>query len=135
MKVPARMIRQPLQDRGRLVGGDIVQNDMDIPVGVEAFGHRVEKGDEVFGALPLRHAARDVTRGDIQGDQQAGGAMADIVMGPGRGVSRRLADRETRTREVAAWQAAINADPRPVKWRFTVAEARIKLHSFYPSIQ
>ncbi len=50
-------------------------------------------------------------------------------------LSRRLADRETLTREVAAWQAIINADPRPVKWRFTAAEARIKLHSLYPAIQ
>ncbi len=50
-------------------------------------------------------------------------------------LSRRLADRETLTREVAAWQAVINADPRPVKWRFTVAEARIRLHSLYPSVQ
>ncbi len=50
-------------------------------------------------------------------------------------LSRRLADRETPTREVAAWPAAINADPRPVKWRFTVAEAHIKLHSLYPAIQ
>ncbi len=50
-------------------------------------------------------------------------------------LSRRLADRETLTREVAAWSAAINADPRPVKWRFTAAEARIKLHYLYPSVQ
>ncbi len=79
------MIRQPFQDRGRLVRGDVVQNDMDIHVGIEALGHMVEKGDEVLGAVAFGHAARDVTRGDIQGGQQACGAMADIVMGPGRG--------------------------------------------------
>ena len=77
------MIRQPLEDRGQLVGGDVVQNDMDIHVGSEALGHMVEKGDEVLGAMPLGHAAR----GDIQGGQKAGGVMADIVMGPGRGVA------------------------------------------------
>ena len=80
-------IRPPLQDRGRLVRGDVVQNDMDIHVGIETLGHMVEEGDEVLGAVPLGHAARDVTRGDIQGGQKAGGAMADIVMGPGGRVS------------------------------------------------
>ena len=40
-----------------------------------------------------------------------------------------------RTREAAAWQQARNADPRPVNWRFTTPEARIKLKRLYPSIQ
>ncbi len=82
------MIRQPLQNRGRFVGGDVVQNDMDIPVGIEALGHMVEEGDEVLGAMPLGHAANHATRGDIQGGQQACGAMADIVMGASCGVAR-----------------------------------------------
>ncbi len=44
-------------------------------------------------------------------------------------LSRRIPDRETLRREVSAWQKARNADPAPVKQRFTAEDARIKLHS------
>ena len=37
--------------------------------------------------------------------------------------------------EVAAWEQARNASPRPVIWRFTTPDARIKLKRLYPSIQ
>ena len=50
-------------------------------------------------------------------------------------LNRRIPDTATLTREVAAWQQARNADPRPVNWRFTTADARIKLRRLYPSIQ
>jgi hypothetical protein len=50
-------------------------------------------------------------------------------------LDRRLADRATLAREVAAWQAARNADGRGVDWRFTTADARIKLKHLYPAIQ
>jgi hypothetical protein len=48
---------------------------------------------------------------------------------------RRLADQATLEREVAAWQAARNAASRGVNWRFTTADARIKLKHLYPAIQ
>lgn len=50
-------------------------------------------------------------------------------------LNRRIPDTATLTREVAAWQQARNADPRPVNWRFTTADARIKLKRLYPSIE
>ena len=50
-------------------------------------------------------------------------------------LNRRIPDTTTLVREVAAWQQARNADPRPVNWRFTTADARIKLKHLYPSIQ
>ena len=50
-------------------------------------------------------------------------------------LDRRIPDLETLTREVAAWERARNADPRPVNWRFTTPDARIKLKRLYPSIQ
>jgi hypothetical protein len=36
---------------------------------------------------------------------------------------------------VAAWEQTRNAKPKPVNWRFTTPEARIKLRRLYPSIQ
>ena len=50
-------------------------------------------------------------------------------------LNRRIPDTATLTREVAAWQQARNADPRPVNWRFTTADARIKLKRLYPLIE
>ena len=50
-------------------------------------------------------------------------------------LNRRIPDTATLTREVAAWQQARNADPRPVNWRFTTPDARIKLKRLYPSIE
>ena len=49
-------------------------------------------------------------------------------------LDRRLADRATLEREVAAWQAARNAAGRGVDWRFTTEDARIKLKHLYPAI-
>jgi hypothetical protein len=50
-------------------------------------------------------------------------------------LDRRLADQATLEREVAAWQAARTAAGRGVDWRFTTADARIKLKHLYPAIQ
>jgi hypothetical protein len=36
---------------------------------------------------------------------------------------------------IALWQAKRNLAGTRIKWRFTTADARIKLHSLYPSIQ
>jgi hypothetical protein len=53
----------------------------------------------------------------------------------GQCLDRRLADRARLEREVGAWQAAGNASGRGVDWRFTTADARIKLKHLYPAIQ
>jgi hypothetical protein len=50
-------------------------------------------------------------------------------------LDRRIPDADTLTHQVAAWEQARNADPRPVNWRFTTPDARIKLKRLYPSIQ
>jgi hypothetical protein len=67
----------------------------------------------------------------------AGRSMAEIelAMLAGQCLDRRLADRATLEREVAAWQAARNRAGRGVNWRFTTEDARIKLKHLYPLIQ
>jgi hypothetical protein len=63
--------------------------------------------------------------------------MAEIELSvlAGQCLDRRLADRATLQREVAAWQAACNRAGRGVNWRFTTEDARIKLKHLYPAIQ
>ena len=50
-------------------------------------------------------------------------------------LDRRIPDKETLVWEVVAWEEARNAQGNPVDWRFTTADARIKLKHLYPSIQ
>jgi DDE superfamily endonuclease len=62
-------------------------------------------------------------------------AEIELTMLAGQGLDRRLADRATLEREVAAWQAARNRAGRGVNWRFTTEDARIKLKHLYPAVQ
>ena len=47
-------------------------------------------------------------------------------------LKRRIADQETLADETAAWEARRNAAEATVEWRFTTADARIKLKKLYP---
>ena len=49
-------------------------------------------------------------------------------------LARRLPDAATLTTEVAAWEAARNAVGTRMEWRFTTADARIKLKRLYPTL-
>ena len=50
-------------------------------------------------------------------------------------LNRRLPDQGTLKLEIAAWEQDRNQSFRSVDWRFTSADARIKLKRLYPSIQ
>jgi hypothetical protein len=50
-------------------------------------------------------------------------------------LDRRIPDQPTLTAEVAAWEQTRNANGATVNWRFTTADARIKLTRLYPSIE
>jgi hypothetical protein len=49
-------------------------------------------------------------------------------------LSRRIPDKCTLEQEVGAWEAERNSTLATVDWRFTTADARIKLKRLYPSI-
>jgi hypothetical protein len=61
--------------------------------------------------------------------------MAEIELAAlaGQCLDRRLEDRATLEREVRAWEEARNAARTTIDWRFTTADARIKLKHLYPS--
>lgn len=50
-------------------------------------------------------------------------------------LDRRLGDRETVEREVAAWVRERNEAVHTIDWRFTTDDARIKLKRLYPAFQ
>jgi hypothetical protein len=47
-------------------------------------------------------------------------------------LNRRIPNQKALTREIAAWQERRNAAEATVEWRFTTADARIKLKKLYP---
>lgn len=53
----------------------------------------------------------------------------------GQCLDRRVGSMDELTREVAAWEADRNRAKGRVVWQFTAADARIKLHRLYPSIE
>ena len=63
--------------------------------------------------------------------------MAEIEIGAmvRQCLDRRIPDRDAMRREVEAWQERRNRESVRVDWRFTKADARVKLKSLYPSIQ
>ena len=50
-------------------------------------------------------------------------------------LDRRIGEAEELRREVAAWEAERNERTAAVRWRFTTADARIKLRRLYPVLQ
>jgi hypothetical protein len=50
-------------------------------------------------------------------------------------LSRRIGTREVLDQEVQAWHGRRNVDAITVNWRFTTADARIKLKQLYPSLE
>ena len=93
----------------------------------------------LYQAFPPEEARRLIGRLEIHHTPKHGSwlDMAEIELGvlATQCLDRRIGDRETLAREVAAWQAKRNAAGRAVDWRFTTADAGIKLKRLYPSIQ
>jgi hypothetical protein len=50
-------------------------------------------------------------------------------------LDRRIPDKQTLAKEIAAWQKERDAASGTVDWRFTADDARIKLKRLYPSIE
>ena len=48
-------------------------------------------------------------------------------------LARRIPDKDTLIKEVAAWQTRRNKHHAKANWQFTTEDARVKLHHLYPS--
>jgi hypothetical protein len=95
-------------------------------------------GAALYEVFEPQEARRLLERLDIHYTPKHGSwlNMAEIELGVlGRQcLDRRLADKATLAREVAAWQQERNSARATVDWRFTTADARIKLKRLYPII-
>ena len=92
-----------------------------------------------YEAFPPERARRIADRLEIHHTPKHGSwlNMAEIELSV---LSRQCLDRRIESmaamrKEVAAWEEARNEEQIEVRWQFTTAEARIKLHRLYPVLQ
>ncbi len=90
----------------------------------------------LYEAFPPAEAKRLVERFEWHYTPKHGSwlNMAESELGvlSSQCLDRRIPDKETLSREVAAWQADRNKHQTKANWRFTTADARIKLKRLYP---
>jgi DDE superfamily endonuclease len=93
----------------------------------------------LYEAFPPAEAKRLVEKLEIHHTPKHGSwlNMAEIELSilSRQCLDRRVPDEETLKADVAAWQERRNANDAAIDWRFTTADARIKLKRLYPSVE
>lgn len=93
----------------------------------------------LYEAFPPERARRIAERLEIHHTPKHGSwlNMAEIELSvlASQCLDRRIGSREELEREVAAWEEDRNEPMVGVNWRFTTADARIKLRHLYPATQ
>ena len=92
-----------------------------------------------YAAFPPAEAKRLAATREIHSTPTQGSwldiAESELRVLAAHCLDRRLPDRATLTREVAAWEAARHAAHHRGDWRCTSADARLKLQHLYPAIE
>jgi hypothetical protein len=93
----------------------------------------------LYEAFPPEQAKRLADRLEVHYTPKHGSwlNMAEIELSvlSRQCLDRRIETREELEREVAAWERERNERGVPIRWRFTTADARIKLRRLYPTTQ
>jgi hypothetical protein len=93
----------------------------------------------LYEAFPPEQARRIAERLEIHHTPKHGSwlnvAEIELSVLARQCLDRRIASAEELRREVSAWEEERNERAVEVRWRFTTADARIKLHRLYPSLQ
>jgi hypothetical protein len=96
-------------------------------------------GGSLYKAFPPQEARRILERLELHYTPKHGSwlNMAEIELSilSRQCLDRRIPDQATLREEVAAWVDTRNAHARPMEWRFTTEDARIKLKKLYPLIK
>ena len=87
MEGEARMAIEPFADLRVLMGGIVVEDDMDGLFGRDLSLDLVEEADELLMPMLLHAAPDDLAFEHIEGGKQGGGAVALIVVGHGSGAA------------------------------------------------
>ena len=93
----------------------------------------------LHGTFPTEEAARIASRLEIHYTPKHAGWSDVAETGIGAMVrqclNRRIPDRAAMCRQTGAWAERRNRERAAVNWRFTTADARVRLRSLYPSTQ
>ncbi|HEU0148065.1 MAG TPA: IS630 family transposase [Bradyrhizobium sp.] len=96
------------------------------------------KPASLYEAFPAKEARRLVERFEWHYTPKHGSwldmAESELSVLSRQCLSRRIPDKKTLTREVAAWQKIRNSKHATADWHFTTADARIKLKRLYPTL-
>jgi hypothetical protein len=92
----------------------------------------------LYEAFPPEQARRIAARLEIHYTPKHGSwlnvAEIELSVLARQCLDRRISDGATLRREVAAWEGERNERAVEVRWRFTTADARIKLRRLYPTV-
>lgn len=95
-------------------------------------------GASLYKAFEPREARRILEKLEIHDTKKHGSwlNMAEIEFSilSRQCLDRRIPDRETMEKEIAVWVDKRNNYTKPMDWRFTAEDARIKLSMLYPTI-
>ena len=96
------------------------------------------KPASLYEAFPAAEARRLVERFEWHYTPKHGSwldlAESELSVLSSQCLDRRIADKQTLTDEVAAWQAERNKKHTKADWQFTTADARVRLKRLYPSL-
>ena len=94
-------------------------------------------GSALYDTFPPAEARRLLRRLELQYTPKHGSwlNMAELELSvlARQCLDRRIPDHDTLVQQVAAWEATRNVRQSRINWRFTTADARIKLKHLYPS--
>jgi hypothetical protein len=95
-------------------------------------------GGSLYDAFPPAEARRILDRLEIHYTPKHGSwlnmAESELSILARQCLDRRIAEVGTLVREVAAWERRRNSIPARMEWRFTTADARIRLLHLYPCL-
>jgi hypothetical protein len=95
------------------------------------------KPASLYEAFPAAEARRLVERFEWHYTPKHGSwldmAESELSVVSSQCLDRRIPDKQTLIKEVAAWERARNKNHAKADWQFTTADARIKLKRLYPS--
>jgi len=96
------------------------------------------KPASLYEAFPAKEARRITERFEWHYTPKHGSwldmAECELSVLASQCLARRIPDKDTLTKEVAAWQKLRNAKHAKADWHFTTADARIKLKRLYPTL-
>jgi hypothetical protein len=95
-------------------------------------------GGSLYKTFPPEEARRILDKLEIHYTPKHGSwlNMAEIELSilSRQCLDRHIPDQQSLKREVAAWQEKRNTIARPMEWRFTNEDARVKLKKLYPTL-